>query len=57
VVSQVFLGEPNASIMSTLPWVLIPCFLVPLLMLTHLAVFYRLWWQSDQPHHEAPAMA
>jgi hypothetical protein len=54
---QVFMGEPNAAIMSTLPWVLIPCFLVPLLILTHLAVFYRLMWRSDQPHHRAPAMA
>lgn len=54
---QVFMGEPNGSIMSTLPWVLIPCFLVPLLILTHLAVFYRLVWKHDQTHHEAPAMA
>jgi hypothetical protein len=54
---QVFMDEPNAAIMSTLPWVLIPCFLVPLLILTHLAVFYRLMWRSDQPHHRAPAMA
>ena len=33
---------PGAAIMSTLPWLLIPGFLVPLLALTHLAVFYRL---------------
>jgi hypothetical protein len=43
--------------MSTLPWVLIPCFLVPLLILTHLAVFYRLMQRSDRPHNEARAMA
>jgi hypothetical protein len=54
---QVFMGEPNASIMSLLPWVLIPCFLVPLLILTHLAVFYRLMQRSDRPHNEARAMA
>jgi hypothetical protein len=34
--------EPSTAIMSSLPWVLIPAFLVPVLMLTHLAVFYRL---------------
>jgi hypothetical protein len=28
--------------MTTLPWLLIPGFLVPLLAVTHLAVFYRL---------------
>ena len=35
-------GEPNSAIMTGLPWVLIPAFLVPLLMVTHLAVFHRL---------------
>jgi hypothetical protein len=52
-----FMGEPNGSIMATLPWVLIPCFLVPLFMLSHLAVFYRLLWKHDQTRHEAPATA
>lgn len=33
---------PGAAIMTTLPWLLIPGFMVPLLALTHLAVFYRL---------------
>ena len=54
---QVFMGEPNGAIMATLPWVLIPCFLVPLFILTHLAVFHRLMRRSDQTHREAPAMA
>ncbi len=36
--------EPGAGIMTTLPWLLIPGFLVPLLASTHLAVFYRLGW-------------
>jgi hypothetical protein len=35
-------AEPGSAIMSTLPWLLIPGFLVPLLATTHLAVFYRL---------------
>lgn len=34
--------EPGSAIMTTLPWLLIPGFLVPLLASTHLAVFYRL---------------
>lgn len=39
---QVFFSEPTASMMTTLPWLLIPAFLVPLLASSHLAVFYRL---------------
>lgn len=35
-------AEPGAGLMSTLPWLLVPGFLVPLLALTHLAIFYRL---------------
>ncbi len=34
--------EPGAGLMSTLPWLLIPGFIVPLLGMTHLAIFYRL---------------
>jgi hypothetical protein len=36
-------GEPGAGMMSTLPWLLIPGFLVPLLAVTHLAIFHRIW--------------
>jgi hypothetical protein len=39
---RLFTGEPSTLIMSGMPWVLIPAFLVPLLMLTHVAVSYRL---------------
>ena len=39
---QVFGGEPGAAMMATLPWLLIPAFLGPLLACTHLAVFWRL---------------
>jgi hypothetical protein len=35
--------EPGSAIMATLPWMLIPAFLVPLLFATHLAVFYRVF--------------
>lgn len=34
--------QPSAALMTTLPWLLIPGFLVPLLASTHFAVFYRL---------------
>ena len=33
---------PNSGPMTTLPWLLIPGFLVPTLAATHLAIFYRL---------------
>jgi hypothetical protein len=39
---QIFHGPPSSAIMSTLPWVLIPCFLVPALAFLHLCTFYRL---------------
>lgn len=39
---QLIFTEPGSAIMTTLPWLLIPGFLVPLLASTHLAVFYRL---------------
>jgi hypothetical protein len=34
--------EPGSGIMTSLPWLIIPGFLVPLLAFTHLAIFYRL---------------
>lgn len=39
---RIIFTEPGSAIMTTLPWLLIPGFLVPLLASTHLAVFYRL---------------
>ncbi|MDB5290450.1 MAG: hypothetical protein JWL69_1691 [Phycisphaerales bacterium] len=35
-------AEPGTGLMTLLPWLLIPGFLVPLLFTTHLAIFYRL---------------
>jgi hypothetical protein len=35
-------AEPPADLMSALPWLLIPGFLVPLLATTHFAIFHRL---------------
>jgi hypothetical protein len=39
---RIFTAEPSSAIMTSLPWLLIPGFLVPLLALTHVAVFARL---------------
>jgi hypothetical protein len=39
---QVFVGPPDSSPMTTLPWLLIPGFLVPMLLFTHVVIFARL---------------
>jgi hypothetical protein len=36
-------AEPDTGLMSTLPWLLIPGYLVPLLVTMHVVSFYRLW--------------
>jgi hypothetical protein len=38
----VLTAEPGTGIMSTLPWFLIPGFLVPLLATIHIVIFYRI---------------
>ena len=37
-----FFAEPSSAIMTTLPWLLIPGFLVPLLFTVHIGIFIRL---------------
>jgi hypothetical protein len=49
---QIFHGPPDSAIMSTLPWVLIPCFLVPVLAFLHLCTFYRLRTTSSGERRE-----
>jgi hypothetical protein len=39
---QLFHVEPSTAIMANLPWILIPCFLVPSFIFVHLCTFYRL---------------
>jgi len=39
---QLFTQSPGSAIMTTLPWILIPCFLVPAFQALHIAIFYRL---------------
>jgi hypothetical protein len=40
---RLFLDPPGSGIMTTLPWILIPCFLVPILLALHVAIFDRLY--------------
>jgi len=44
---RVIQAAPGAGLMSLLPWLLIPGFLVPLLATIHLAIFYRLARPAD----------
>jgi hypothetical protein len=39
---QVFVGPPTSEMMTTLPWLIIPGFIVPCLFFIHLVIFYRL---------------
>ncbi|MBV8271476.1 MAG: hypothetical protein JO067_04320 [Cupriavidus sp.] len=38
----------GSNLMTTLPWILIPCFIVPLLVHLHLLIFRRLWHRAPQ---------
>ncbi len=40
--ARLIFAEPSSAIMTTLPWLLIPGFLVPLLVAVHIAIFIRL---------------
>jgi hypothetical protein len=39
---QVFVGPPDSSPMTSLPWLIIPGFLVPILFFIHIVIFDRL---------------
>ena len=43
---QVFVGPPDSSPMTTLPWLIIPGFLVPVLFFIHIVIFTRLLAKS-----------
>jgi hypothetical protein len=49
---RIFVADPSSAIMSELPWLLIPGFLVPLLASSHVVVFARLAG-SPRSHHRA----
>jgi len=40
-------GPPTSAIMTSLPWLLIPGFLVPSLFFIHLVIFYRLFAKTE----------
>jgi hypothetical protein len=46
---QIFHTTPNTSLMTTLPFILIPCFIVPQLAFLHIATFYRLRHLQPSP--------
>jgi hypothetical protein len=39
---RLLMEPPGSGIMTTLPWIIIPCFLVPSFEAIHVAIFYRL---------------
>lgn len=45
--ARLFLEPPGSGIMVTLPWILIPAFLVPSLFALHVAIFGRLLRRAD----------
>ncbi|HEY1783005.1 MAG TPA: hypothetical protein VGG79_21710 [Roseiarcus sp.] len=44
---QVFVGPPDASPMTSLPWLIIPGFLVPMLFFIHIVIFHRLLARTE----------
>lgn len=44
---QVFVGPPDSSSMTSLPWLIIPGFLVPILFFIHIVIFTRLLARSQ----------
>jgi hypothetical protein len=40
--ARIIFAEPSSAIMTTLPWLIIPGFLVPLLFAVHIGIFVRL---------------
>ena len=44
---QVFLGPPDSSPMTALPWLIIPGFLVPILFFIHVVIFHRLLAKTE----------
>jgi hypothetical protein len=47
---RLFFGDPSSALMGSLPWILIPCFLVPALSFVHLVVFYRTLKARGEEH-------
>jgi hypothetical protein len=62
---QLLAQSPGSGLMTTLPWILIPCFLVPAFQALHIAIFYRLSGSldkrvaanSDRPNSRSDALS
>jgi len=52
---QLFFQSPGSAAMATWPWALIPAFLVPQLIVQHLAVYWRLPLRRDRAAVATPA--
>jgi len=52
---RLFMEPPGSPIMTTLPWIVIPCFLVPSLAALHIAIFRRLSRAASGVIRSAPA--
>src|ERR1700684_1525797 len=44
---QTFAGPPTSAIMTTLPWLIVPGFLVPSLIFIHVVIVYRLLAKTE----------
>ena len=49
---RLFFDDPSSALIASIPWILIPCFLVPSLSFVHLVVFYRTL-RMRVPEHSA----
>jgi hypothetical protein len=47
---RLFFVDPSSALIASLPWILIPCFLVPSLSFVHLIVFYRTLKARGEEH-------
>lgn len=52
---QLITASPGTALMTTLPWLIIPAFIVPLLAATHLAIYYRLIMRTTPAVEVPPA--
>jgi hypothetical protein len=50
---QAFVGPPTSAIMTTLPWLIVPGFLVPSLIFIHVVIFYALARTEASPARHA----
>jgi hypothetical protein len=54
---QTFAGPPTSAIMTTLPWLIVPGFLVPSLIFIHVVIVYRLLAKTEVAFTAHPWLA